>query len=154
MSIAFVRSIIELVKAQWRPYNYEPEPGVYVRLKCPYVDAEGKKKGRKRPFWFVRGDTFICVACFKGCSLIRPEGFIAALPVQYAAKRTAPFQLSPAEMVARKALLRVDEAAYCLNISERQVYDWIAEGKLRRAKEQPVRVSAEDVHSYMANFAE
>jgi excisionase family DNA binding protein len=154
MSIAFMRSIIELVQAQWRPYSYEPKPSVYVKLKCPHVDAEGKKKGRKKPFWFVRGDAFLCVTCSKGCALTRPEGFVTALPMQYPAKKDEIYQLTPAEMVTRKALLRVDEAAYCLNISERQVYNWIAEGKLRRAKEQPVRVPAEDVHSCMVNFAE
>jgi excisionase family DNA binding protein len=74
--------------------------------------------------------------------------------MHYAAKKDETYQLTPAEMVTRKTLLRVDEAAYCLNISERQVYNWIAEGKLRRVKEQPVRVPAVDVHSCMTNFAE
>jgi excisionase family DNA binding protein len=154
MSIAFIRSIIELVQAQWRPYNYEPEPSVYTKLKCPYMDAKGEKKGRKKPFWFVRGDAFLCISCSKGCALTRPEGFVTALPVQYPVKKDTTYLLAPAEMVTHKALLRVDEAAYCLNISERQVYDWIAEGKLRRVKGQPFRIPAEDVHSWMVNFAE
>ena len=50
--------------------------------------------------------------------------------------------------------MRVDEAAYCLNISERQVYDWIAEGKLRKARGTPIRVSAEDVASGMTTFVD
>jgi excisionase family DNA binding protein len=148
MSIAFIRSLITLVQSGWRPYNHAPRASVYEKLKCPHADT----KGRTKPFWFVRGDIFTCVSCAKGCTLSRPNGFYIPLPIQYPEKPEAPFALTPPEMVTHKALLRVDEAAYCLNISERQVYDWIAEGKLRRAKEQPVRVSAEDVSAYMTKF--
>ena len=129
MNSAYVKAIIALVKAQWRPYNYEPRADVYKKLQCPHAHP----KGKKRPIWFVRGDVFTCITCAKGCTLSRPEGFLLPLPIQYAEKPEVPFQLTPAEMVARKALLRVDEVAYCLNISERAVYDWIAEGKLRKA---------------------
>jgi excisionase family DNA binding protein len=88
---------------------------------------------------------FICITCAKGCSLVRPEGFAMPLPIQYSQEKAHAFMVTPNEMVSRKALLRVDEAAYCLNVSERKIYKWIDEGKLRRAREQPVRVSAEDV---------
>jgi excisionase family DNA binding protein len=72
-----------------------------------------------------------------------------------AEKQEKEFTLTPGEMVVRKALLRVDEVAYCLNISDRQVYRWIADGKLRRALgEEPVRVPAADVAHYMQNFEE
>lgn len=74
------------------------------------------------------------------------------LPIQYETRTETPYSVTPAEMVSRKSLLRVDEAAYCLNISERTVYDWIAEGKLRKVKEQPVRIPAEDVAYRMTNF--
>ena len=150
MSNAIVRSIIALVSAKWRPYNYEPQAEVYAKLKCPYANS----KGQKKPLWFVRGDVFTCISCPKGCTLSRPEGFLLPLPIQYKEKPDAPYQLTPAEMVSRKALLRVDEAAYCLNISERQIYDWIAEGKLRKTKSQPVRVAAEDVAACMTDFAD
>jgi excisionase family DNA binding protein len=150
MSNALIRSIIALVSAKWRPYNYEPQAGVYEKLKCPYAHT----KGQKKPVWFVREDVFTCITCPKGCTLSRPEGFLVPLPIRYAEKQDAPFQLTPAEMVSRKALLRVDEAAYCLNISERQIYDWIAEGRLRKAKGNPIRVAAEDVAFCMTNFEE
>jgi excisionase family DNA binding protein len=139
-----------LVQVGWRPFNHPPQASVYEKLKCPHAGT----KGRIKPFWFVRGDIFTCVSCSKGCTLSRPAGFYIPLPIPFSERPEAPFTLAPSEMVTRKALLRVDEAAYCLNISERQVYDWIAEGKLRKAKEQPIRVSAEDVCSYMTNFEE
>ncbi len=55
-------------------------------------------------------------------------------------------------MLKRFPLLRVSQAAYCLNISERQVYDLIAEGKLLRTKINPCRVSSVDVAELMAEF--
>jgi excisionase family DNA binding protein len=147
-SIAFVRSIIALVQAQWRPYNYTPQPAVYERLGCPYAAP----KSRKRPIWFVRGDVFTCIGCSKGCSLSRPAGFCLPLPVEYPEAPDKPFALTPAEMVQSKALLRVDEVAYCLNVSESKVYKWVAEGKLLKVRDQPIRIAAEEVASRMRDF--
>jgi excisionase family DNA binding protein len=150
MSVSLIRNVIELVGSGWRPYNYKPTPKAYENLHCPYADAKGKKK----PFWFVRGDIFLCVSCERGCTLSRPEGFILPLPIRYEEHKATPFSRTPGEMVVKKSLLRVDEAAYCLNISERSVYDWIAEGKLRKARGAPIRVAAEDVAYFMTNFEE
>jgi len=148
MKKAMIHEVLNLISQGWRPYNEIPDSVVYERLGCPRSTA---KRG-DAPFWFVRCDLFLCIACPKHCTLARPEGFILPLPLQYAVKADAPSRPTPGELVQRKALLRVDEAAYCVNISERAVYDWIAEGKLRRAKEHPVRVSAEDVAFCMRNF--
>jgi excisionase family DNA binding protein len=149
MSIAtIVRTVISLVNAKWRPYRYEPKEFVYKKLQCPHV------KGKRKPYWFVRGDIFICITCSKGCTLSRPDGFYLPLPIQYTERPDAPFHLTPAEMVKHKALLRVDETAYCLNISERTVYDWIVAGKLRKVRDQPIRVAAEDVAFLMKDFEE
>jgi excisionase family DNA binding protein len=150
MTSAFIRSLISLVQAGWRPYNYAPRASVYKKLQCPHADT----KRRTKPFWFVRGDIFTCVTCSKGCTLSRPDGFYLPLPIQFSEKPETPFTLTPDEMVSHKALLRVDEAAYCLNISERQVYKWIYEGKLRRVKGNPIRVAAEDVSFWMKDYEE
>ena len=152
MNRTFVKNFLMLHNAGWRPYNgAKPDKSVYEKLGCPHADAKGKG-----PFWFVRGDTFLCVSCDKSCSVVRPEGVILPLPLAYTVeKQGKEFSLTPGEMVARKALLRVDEVAYCLNISERHVYRWIAEGRLRRAiGAEPVRVPAEDVAHYMQTFEE
>ncbi|CAK7024903.1 MAG: hypothetical protein DELT_02540 [Desulfovibrio sp.] len=151
-----IRSIIDLVNHGWRAYHAAPNSAIYAKINCPYApekDENGKKKRKgKEPFWFVRSDSFVCVGCDKQCALFRPEGFILPLPINYEEKSGEPFTLTPAEMVQRKSLLRVDEAAYCLNIKERTVYDWIAEGKLRKTVDNPVRVPAEDVSFHMNNF--
>jgi excisionase family DNA binding protein len=64
------------------------------------------------------------------------------------------YTLTPQEMVKKRFLLRVGEAAYCLNISGRQVYDLINEGKLIRLKDKPIRIKAEDVEIMMNDFDE
>ena len=152
-----IRDIIELTNNGWRAYNAAPESAIYARLDCPYAPEREngkKKKKRKSPFWFVRGDSFLCVGCDKRCALHRPEGFILPLPINYEEKKGEPYTLTPAEMVQCKSLLRVDEASYCLNIKPRTVYEWMAEGKLRRTKDDPARIPAEDVAFHMKNFEE
>lgn len=148
MNRKFVKDFLLLYNAGWRPYNEKPNASVYQKLGCPHVGTKGKE-----PYWFVRGEHFLCVTCNKGCTLTRPEGVILPLPLAYPVKSEKEFSLTPGEMVARKALLRVDEVAYCLNISERSVYRWIEEGKLRRAiGGEPLRVPSGDVAHYMQNF--
>lgn len=50
--------------------------------------------------------------------------------------------------------LTVRQTAYVLNISERQVYDYIAEGKLVKLKDTPVRVRADEVKALRKDFDE
>ena len=62
--------------------------------------------------------------------------------------------LSPEEMLARHDRLYVKQAAYCLNGSERTVYDYIAEGRLIRLKDNPIRIRANEVREMRENFDE
>ena len=152
-----IRSIIELVSHGWRAYNAAPQSVIYARLKCPYAPEikEGKKKRKaKEPLWFVRADSFVCVGCDRACTLFRPEGFIQPLPIKYTERPEEPYTLTPAEMVQRKTLLRIDEVAYCLNISERTAREMIDFGKLRRTEDYPIRVPVEDVIERMNLFSE
>ena len=57
-------------------------------------------------------------------------------------------------MVERHDLLNVRQAAYCLNVSKRTIYDYIAEGKLVRLKENPVRVRSKEVKELRGDFDE
>lgn len=151
-----IKDIIELTKSGWRAYNEDPHSAIYSKLNCPYApakDEEGRKKRKTHaPFWFVRADSFLCVGCSRRCTLFRPEGFIQPLPINYEERTDEPYTLTPREMVERKALLRIDEAAYCLNISDRTVRDWIDMGKLRRTEDYPIRVPSEDVAARMELF--
>lgn len=84
---------------------------------------------------------------------MRPSGFPPILPINYPPV-DEPFMLSPQELVSKRHTLRVDEAAYCLNVSERQIYNMVAEGKLVALREKPVRVRAADVALAMEDFDE
>jgi excisionase family DNA binding protein len=64
------------------------------------------------------------------------------------------FTLTPVELVKRRHTLNVKEAAYCLNVSERQVYNMVAEGKLAALRDKPVRIKAKDVERWMNDFDE
>lgn len=64
------------------------------------------------------------------------------------------FTLTPIELVKRRHTLNVKEASYCLNISERKVYNMVAEGKLVALREKPVRIRATDVAAQMNDFDE
>lgn len=144
-----IKTVARMVQDGWRPYDVQPRPEVYERIGCPNVEA----KPHKRPYWFVRGDIFCCISCERACSLVRPSGFPPALPINYP-QTAEPFTLSPQELVSRRHTLRVDEAAYCLNISERHVYSMVAEGKLTALREKPVRIRATDVAEAMEDFDE
>ena len=151
MSRTRIQEIVALVKAGWRPYDAEPERSVYERLGCTHV-LRGQKR---KPFWFVRDDIFCCIGCSDHCTLKRPAGFPLPLPIRYSVvPPDQPFTLTPLEMLARHDILTVRQTAYVLNISERQVYDYIAEGKLVKHKANPVRVRAAEVKELRQNFDE
>lgn len=150
MSRTLVQDVVCLTREGWRPYNDQPERAVYERLGCEVI-----LRGKRKPIWFVRGDVFLCLGCASRCSLTRPAGFPLPLPfpLRYTQPKV-PYALTPDEMVTRKNLLTVREASYCLNVSERQVYNWLAEGRLVALKERPIRVRAAEVKAMMRNFDE
>ena len=146
-----ILEIGKLTKEGWRPYDAEPDRSVYEKLGCTHVLCGNRRK----PFWFVRDDVFCCIGCADHCTLKRPAGFPLPLPIRYSVvPPDQPYTLTPLEMLARHDILTVRQAAYCLNISERQVYDYIAEGKLVKLKDTPVRVRADEVKALRKDFDE
>lgn len=141
MSKTLIRDIVTLTREGWRPYGAEPQGEVYTRLGCT-------KHKQSKPYWFVRGDIYLCVGCAQRCSLSRPDGFPLPLPIKYPQPET-PYALTPIEMVRRRHLLTVKEAGYCLNVSDRTVYAWIENGILTAVKLTPKRVLASDVDRLM-----
>ena len=153
MSNNLIDDIVKLTREGWRPYRGTVQDAIYEGIPCPY-GLLGKKETRVRPYWFSRGDIFLCVGCSKKCCLNRPAGFQPALEINYAYSPERPFTLTPDEMVARKSSLRVDEAAYCLNCSEAKVYKDIYEGKLIALREKPLRVRTKEVAERMSDWDE
>lgn len=147
MSRSRILDVVSLIKEGWRPYQAKPDVRVYERLGC--------RLEKRQPLWFVRGDIYCCVGCSAHCCLQRPAGFPLPLPIRYRhLPHEEPFLLTPQELMARRNLLTVKQAAYCLNVSERQVYNYIAEGKLIRLKETPVRVRVDEVRALCTDFDE
>lgn len=154
MSRSKIIDIVALTKEGWQPYAGRPDKSVYEKLKCGLALQNNKRHGRG-PFWFVRGDVFCCIGCANRCVLKNPSGFIYPLPFGCPiGPKHPPYMLTPKEMVERHDLLNAKQAAYCLNVSERTIYNYIAEGKLVRLKENPVRVRASEVKALRENFDE
>lgn len=151
MTRSKVLDIVTLTRNGWLPYHLDPDASVYERVGCPKYSS-GKKE---KPIWFVREDVFCCISCPTHCVLKNPAGF--RLPLPFANAQTEPpkkYYITPLEMLARHDLLNAKQAAYCLNVSERTIYNYIAEGKLVRLKENPVRVRSSEVKALRENFDE
>ena len=141
--------IMSLAERGWKVYEGRVSPSLYETLQCP-VPLFGKWL-----FESERAKELACVGCDKFCHAESSTEFDPQpRNIPEMNRRGAYYTLSPQEMVRRIPLLRVAQAAYCLNISQRQVYTWIAEGKLAATKDQPVRIKAEDVAALMNDFDE
>ena len=149
MTKNLINEIVALVRGGWRPYTERPEGYVYKKLGCEQAGKKGDK-----PYWFYRGDLYLCIGCARRCSLSRPEGFRPPLPILYKENPEHPYLLTPEEMVQKRSLLLVPEASYCLNVKERTIYAWIYEGVLRVTKRRPRRIPVEDVRALMNEFEE
>ncbi|MFO7595383.1 MAG: hypothetical protein R6W92_03445 [Desulfocurvibacter africanus] len=93
----------------------------------------------------------VCLGCAKQCALVSPEGFELVLPVSLKKRVKSCFaylpQVSAQQLLESKLLLRVDEAAFVLNISESEVRNYVDEGRLAAHPEPPLRVTAESLKS-------
>jgi hypothetical protein len=135
MTANTLKEFAALYAKGFRPYQGEILPDVYDGLGCRHPE---------RAYWVCKWPILHCFGCRNRCTPKTPDGFQVVLPTVDAGQRTR-FDITPAQMVAVKAFLRADEAAYCLNISPRQVYSLAYEGKLIRHVDKPFRVTAESV---------
>ena len=141
--------IMYLAERGWKVYEGCVSADLYEALQCPApVFGKWLYEGR-------RAKELACVGCDKYCHAESSADF-EPQPSSIAAthRRCTYFTLSPQEMVSRIPLLRVKQAAYCLNVGERTIYDMIAVGKLAATRDHPVRVKAEDVAFFMNDFDE
>ena len=144
-----IDQIIRLTQHGWRAYEGQATAAVYDNLEC-----DKSQRGRAR--WFAKGDLLICVGCERACTLPCPDGF--QLPLfKYPAPPKAAFRLAPDELMSKRKLLTVAEAAYILNVSPRQIRNLIYEGRFNVTKDSPLRIPvaeikamAEDVDIYVS----
>lgn len=143
-----IDAIMMFVERGWHPYTGQVDVAVYQQLGCP-APLFAK--------WFYEGSEAReaqCVGCERQCRVDCTEGFKPAPKCFQALYKGYYYTLTPLEMVKRHPLLRVEQAAYCLNVSERNIYDLIACGKLVATKERPRRIKAADVAAMMNDFDE
>ena len=132
-----IDQIIKLTQTGWRAYEGQATAEGYDKLNC-----DKTRRGRAR--WFAKGDLLVCIGCDFNCTLPCPEGF--QLPLfKYPAAPAPVFRLSPDELMSKRKLLTVNEVAYILNISPRQVRHMIQDGRLKVTKCSPQRVPVQDI---------
>ena len=143
-----IDAIMMFVERGWHPYTGQVDVAVYQQLECP-APLFAK--------WFYEGQEAqeaLCVGCERQCRVDCTEGFKPAPKRFQALYKGYYYSLTPLEMVKRHTLLRVEQAAYCLNIAERTVRDMIENGELVATKRKPVRVRSEEVLRLMNDFDE
>jgi len=143
-----IEDLLVLLDQGYAPYTGNVDGRVYARHSCPRPEKAA---------WFTRAGRYICLGCARRCPQADAIGFQLSLPGVRRGFQVA-FAMLPSvtaqDLVRSKALLRVDEAAYVLNVSRSQVYQMIAEGKLDRHEDEPVRVTAESVREEMGRVVE
>ncbi len=148
MSKRAIEDLLTLLERGYAPYRGEVEGCVYARLRCPRSEKSA---------WFTRGEQHVCLGCARRCSQTHGEGFQLVLPGVRRGFHVA-FAMLPSvsarDLVKTKSLLRVDEAGFALGVSRSQVYQMIAEGKLTRHVDEPIRVTSESVLAEMGRVME
>ncbi len=134
-----IDQIIKLTQSGWRAYEGQATATVYDNLDC-----EKGKRGRAR--WFAKGDLLVCIGCDRNCTLSCPDGFQLSL-FKYPAPPRPAFRLPPDELMAKRKLLTVNETAYVLNISSRQVRRMIYEGRFQVTRDTPARIPVAEVRA-------
>ena len=122
MAAGTVDAVLRVLERGYRPYRGHIEGYVFESLGCRKV-AEMRRKQREEE---------------------ESKNFQRMLPVKRRFAQVAFAELPTVtveELLKNKALLRVDEAAWCLSVSRREVYSLIDEGRLERHPAGPVRVT-------------
>ncbi|MFW5500093.1 MULTISPECIES: helix-turn-helix transcriptional regulator [unclassified Maridesulfovibrio] len=147
MTTRNLKDFADLYGKGFRVYHGIIDPSVYVRLEC---------KNPEKAFWVCYWPLLHCFGCSKRCVPKKTEGFqvMLNLPDNHAEKSIHQFDITPEELLANKAFLRVDEVMYCLRVSRSTAYRLAEEGKLIRHNDPPWRVTTTSVQAEMNNVDE
>lgn len=144
---SLINDVLAVLSNGYRPYRGEVQGEVYERLRCNKPD---------RATWFEQERKFLCLGCKRRCALVNPSGMQLTVPVDtkpsFGRVLVAELpSLTVGELLATGRPLRPDEAAYVLNVSEREIYDLEVEGRLQRAgRGRPLRVTSDSVAEELA----
>jgi len=140
-----IEDVLRMLQREFLPYKGHIQPIVYEQLGC-----SNSKKAR----WFEKQQHYVCIGCRRYCALANPEGFELALPVRNRRRARGYFaylpQVSAKSLLESKLVLRVDEAAWVLGVSEREIYNYVDDGRLVRASDlPPLRVTTDSVRQML-----
>ncbi len=144
-----VGDIFDVINKGFAPYPGEVDEKAYVQLKC---------KTPVKARWYVKRwgkrTILLCIGCHKNCTPGTMKGFQPVLPFQCDGRFKVPFailpMLSAEEMLKKLKVLRVAQAAYCLNVSEGTVLNMIDEGRLVCLERTPVRITSESIQKELS----
>lgn len=140
--MSLIDDVLRVLADGYLPYRGAIEGAVFETLRCPDF---------RRARWFAREGRHLCLGCARRCAWAG-AGFQAVLPLARDARPAGlaygqlPY-VTAEELLAAKTVLRVDEAAFCLNVSERTVRDMIDSARLDRLPDLPVRVTTASVRA-------
>ncbi|GHV55527.1 DNA-binding protein [Deltaproteobacteria bacterium] len=171
-----IRAILSLINQGWLPYDVRVDDAVYEKLNCPHLSpmrphtlaqtrprtraapmpapmpatdaAQGDARKNRRAQWFFHREKFLCLGCEKSCALVNPAGFQLPLPLEYAAKKP-DVCVSLETLLREKLVLRPDEAAKILDVTHRQIREWVHEGLLDAARGKPLRVTTKSIKNML-----
>lgn len=138
------QEILDLLSQGFVPYPHTVPSGFYEKRRC---------RSRDRATWFMRprpkeGGTVraICLGCKKRCSAVNPRIWPVLLEADAPSRNgvmlyTRLERVSVDDLLRMKRVLRVEEAAWALNVSRQKVRHWLEEGVLEKVPGSPVRIT-------------
>jgi excisionase family DNA binding protein len=132
--------------------NFLPYPGHVPRNF--YLGRQCRRPSRAE--WYCREGRggafkmhFLCLGCRRKCVEVDPDWPIFAKLRTPPHRETVFFALvdkmSVDELLRLKRVLRVEEAAWALNVSHQKVRNWVEEGVLEHVPGNPIRVTSDSV---------
>ena len=146
--MARTQDILDLLDKGFVPYSCKVPLSYYQKKRCGKKDkAEWFTRPRQKTGEPVR---YICLGCKRRCAAVNPSGWTELLDMRGEARLavvayTQVERISVDDMLRLKRVLRVEEAAWALNVGARKIRDWIDEGLLEPVPGRPVRVTCRSV---------
>lgn len=143
--------LLQLLDKGYRLYTGQVPDYVYVKKRCPHPEsAEWVARPMSKEY---SQSSYVCFGCDRQCVELDPTGWQILLPVQARQPSLTAFvaawPASAEELIENRLVLRVDEAAWVLNVSTKTIYRMLQEGKLRVVEGNPVRVTTESLRPWL-----
>jgi hypothetical protein len=142
------QDMIALLEGGFRPYTGRVPRSFYLERKC-YRPSRAE--------WYCRPGNVecphmhcVCLGCRRKCAAFNPKDWPILAKFDKSAREETVFfalveQVSVETMLRLKRVLRVEEAAWALNVGPAKVRRWAEEGVLETVPGHPVRVTTASV---------